>query len=188
MRVLALLAGAMIVVCAQAAGANYAEFIVDSLADVRPGVALVAAVIPGLIGLARCVPRAGLEAPGRGHRDAAACTRRHGRGCVVPVDLRRVDALRGREYAPAAAVPNLAFALGLILYVLLNLKTGDQRAAAKNESFMHWLGDAFTERVRGNKAQPAPSTGKAEAATASKVIEGFGARWRRAGLKRFRAQ
>lgn len=128
-RASALFCGAMIVVGSQAAGAGYAEFIVQALAAARPGTALLAAVIPGVLGVAigayliHAMKRRGEDVTVR----LLALI-----GMLAAASFASIYAFAMREHAGhlgSYAVPNLAFVVGLTLYVILNFQTVPVRAA-----------------------------------------------------------
>jgi hypothetical protein len=121
-RVGALFAGAMIVVGAQAAGLSFAHFIVEALSSNRPGAdaaTIAAAGAPGVLGL------------GVGWY-LTHSMRRHRNVAVRMMIL--VGMLAAAQFAEiyaaavaknglavgAAAIPNLAFAVGIILWLMLN--------------------------------------------------------------------
>lgn len=159
-RVTALFCGAMIVVGAQAAGSGYAEFIVDSLASARPGAALLAVVIPGLAGLA--IGAYIIHA--MKHRGELVAMRLLAVvGMLAAASFATIYAVAMREedgHLGAAAVPNIAFVVGIILYVIMNYGTKPARRSSGSR-----FRDRLADRVRGGDAPRGPDGDSATGTT-----------------------
>jgi hypothetical protein len=169
-RVTALFAGAMIVVATQASGVTYANFIVDAIAKARPGVALLSAVIPALGGAAlgaygiHVFKRRG-EAVGMRFLALIGML-----GASSFLSIYVASMSNDAKHLRPAAVPNMAFVVGLILYVIFNWKTASMET--QPPSRLSRFGDALIERVRpgaraGKPAPPSDPTPTPTAPTAS---------------------
>lgn len=117
-RALAMFAGAMVVIAAQASGASYADFIVDSLGGVKPlTFGLAGVVMPGVAGgmLAWYMVRAAVVSEVRAVRLLAFV------GMLAGVQYLTLYGVslgeKGFELS-AAALPNMAFVIGIALYVM----------------------------------------------------------------------
>jgi hypothetical protein len=118
----ALFAGAMIVIGANAAGLSFAEFIVEAVSTNRPAGAaakIVAAAVPAGLGVGLgCY----LTNSMRRNRNVAIRVMALV-GMLAATQFAEIYATAFTEHGPnvgAAAIPNLAFVVGIILWLVLN--------------------------------------------------------------------
>ncbi len=130
LRVAAMFAGAMVTVGASAAGVNYAEFTVDSLAGARPASAaahLAAAVVPALAGAGL-----GFYMVRRIRSHSLMAMRILGFvGMLATTAFIQVYALAADTKGialGATAIPNIVFTAGVILAVTFGLRPEDEAA------------------------------------------------------------
>ena len=163
LRIAALFAGAMVSLGAQASGVSYATFTVDALAGARPASAsahVVATVIPALMGagigffMARTMRR---------HTTLAIRLMAFIGMLAVTAFLQvyaEAASLSGFKLG-AAALPNIGFTAGVILTVVLTMKTEDEPVPADRSVLRSMTSWMLNQRARSaGAANAAPISGR----------------------------
>jgi hypothetical protein len=142
----ALFSGAMVVLGAQGAGVSYAQFIVKSLSGIKPVTAgLVGATLPGLagVGMGWYLVRAIRRSQNVAVRILAFV------GMLATTQFAEIYAvaLHARGFAlGAAATPNIAFVVGLSLYIMLRYDPTSETPTVKRR-FWSRLADSAAESL-----------------------------------------
>lgn len=132
-RGVALLAGALVALGAQATGGSFASFTVTALSGSRPagaGVELLAAIIPGGVG----VGMGWYIIRSLNRNEAIAVRILAFIGMLAAVSFTEVYALATKTrgvFLGAAAIPNAAFILGVMLYIVLKYESPSTKGARR---------------------------------------------------------
>lgn len=132
-RAIALLAGAMVALGAQASGSSFATFTVNSLSGSRPvgtGVELLAAIIPGGVG----VGMGWYIIRSLNRNETIAVRVLAFVGMLAAVSFAEVYAVATKTQGVilgAAAIPNSAFILGVMLYIVLKYQSSNTKTSRR---------------------------------------------------------
>lgn len=145
-RGMALFAGALVVVGSEAANLSYSDFIVGSLADVRPfGFGLFAVALPAAAGVVlawyfvRTIRRGATFAV----RLLAFLGMLASTQFLLVYGFAIED--RGFDLGPTA-VPNIAFIVGLFIYIMMKLDPTAPGRELDRRSLLEWLRDVGAVR------------------------------------------
>ena len=158
MRVLALFAGAMIALGAQATGADYATFTVNALAGARPASAaaqVVTTVLPAFlgVGIGFYISRALRSGENMAFRVMCFV------GMLATTAFIQVYARAASTVGfnlGAAALPNIAFTAGILLTAVFTVRTPEDLSRERKSSTAASL-VRFLRESRGNGAKAAKS-------------------------------